>query len=158
MGTDCPSAAGQTDSRRASVFLYPLIRTTTILGPGEELTACQWRVIFNYMVECTLTLDRIFASLADATRRDMLQRLRGSRQLSIGQIAAHYPLTFAGIAKHLKVLEEAGLVKKRRAGKQQIVQIVPKTIAAARTYLDQYGDLINERFDRLDALLAGRRS
>ena len=110
------------------------------------------------MVECTLTLDRIFASLADATRRDMLRRLRGSRQLSIGQIAAHYPLTFAGIAKHLKVLEEAGLVKKRRAGKQQIVQIVPKTIAAARNYLDQYGDLINERFDRLDALLAGRRS
>jgi DNA-binding transcriptional ArsR family regulator len=110
------------------------------------------------MVECNLTLDRIFASLADATRRDMLRLLRRSRELSIGQIAAHYSLTFAGIAKHLKVLEQAGLVKKRRAGKQQMVQIAPKTIAAARSYLDQYGEIINERYDRLDALLAGRRS
>jgi DNA-binding transcriptional ArsR family regulator len=108
------------------------------------------------MVECSPGLDNIFFSLADATRRDMLRLLRKSTELSIGQIAAHYPLTFAGIAKHLTVLEQAGLVKKRRAGKQQMVQIVPKTIAAARSYLDQYAKLINERFDRLDALLTGK--
>jgi|ERR1700685_2294693 DNA-binding transcriptional ArsR family regulator len=108
------------------------------------------------MVECRPALDNIFFSLADATRRDMLRLLRKSTELSIGQIAAHYPLTFAGIAKHLTVLEEAGLVKKRRAGKQQMVQIVPKTIAAARSYLDQYAELINERFDRLDGLLTGK--
>jgi len=108
------------------------------------------------MVECRPALDNIFFSLADATRRDMLRLLRKSTELSIGQIAAHYPLTFAGIAKHLTVLEGAGLVKKRRAGKQQMVRIVPKTITTARSYLDQYAELINERFDRLDALLTGK--
>src|ERR1700685_4002754 len=104
------------------------------------------------MVECRPALDDIFFSLADATRRDMLRLLRKSTELSVGQIAAHYPLTFAGIAKHLKVLEDAGLVRKRRAGKQQMVQIVPTAIATARGHLDQYADLMNERFDRLDAL------
>lgn len=109
------------------------------------------------MVECNPALDDIFFSLADATRRDMLRLLRKSTQLSIGQIAAHYPLTFAAIAKHVVVLEQAGLVKKRRAGKQQMVQIVPTAIAAARGYLDQYADLVNERFERLDALLTRKR-
>lgn len=83
----------------------------------------------------------------------MLALLRESAEMGIGEIAAHYRLTFAGIAKHIKVLEKSGLVKKRRVGKQQLVSLRPKTAALARDYLNQYADLVNERFDRLDALL-----
>jgi DNA-binding transcriptional ArsR family regulator len=109
------------------------------------------------MVERDSALDRIFFSLSDATRRDMLGLLRRSPEMGVGEIAAHYRLTFAGVAKHVKVLEAAGLVKKRRAGKQQMVSLRPETAARARDYLNQYASIINERFDRLDALLTRTR-
>lgn len=87
----------------------------------------------------------------------MLGLLRNSAELGVGEIATHYELTFAGVAKHIKVLEDAGLVKKRRSGKQQLVSLQPETAARARDYLDQYADIVNERFDRLDALLTRRK-
>lgn len=87
----------------------------------------------------------------------MLGLLRNSKELGVGEIAAHYELTFAGVAKHIKVLEGAGLVKKRRSGKQQLVSLQPETAARARDYLDQYAEIVNERFDRLDALLTGSK-
>lgn len=87
----------------------------------------------------------------------MLERLGNSTELGVGEIAAHYALTFAGVAKHIKVLESAGLVRKRRAGKQQMVRLCPETAALARDYLDQYADIAIERFDRLEKLLSGSK-
>lgn len=101
-------------------------------------------------------LDRIFFSLSDATRRGVLGLLRQSGELSVGEIADHYQLTFAGVAKHVKALEAAQLVKKRRDGKQQLVSLRPETLAEARDYLNQYANMVNERFDRLEALLTRR--
>ena len=106
------------------------------------------------MVECNSELDNIFFSLSDATRRDVLGLLQSSDEMGVGEIAAHYRLTFAGIAKHIKVLETAGLVRKRRVGKQQLVSLRPDKAALARDYLNQYADIANARFDRLDALLS----
>lgn len=113
-------------------------------------------VSFNRMVEYSTKLDRIFYSLSDGTRRDMLALLRGSDEMAVGEIAAHYSLTFAGVAKHIAVLEGAGLVAKRREGKRQLVSLRPETAARARDYLNQYADIVQERFDRLDALIARR--
>ncbi len=106
------------------------------------------------MVEYNHTLDTIFQSLADSTRRDMLRLLRVYKSMSIGEIAAHYRLTFAGTSKHLKVLESAKLITKRRRGKQQIVSLSPTAFKTADSYLEDYRQLWQGRFDRLETLIS----
>jgi DNA-binding transcriptional ArsR family regulator len=102
------------------------------------------------MVEQTLTLDTVFGSLADPTRRDILKRV-ARRELSIGEIANAYDLTFAAISKHLAVLERAKLVTKHREGKQQMVRIEPKTLKRASAELQSYQAMWEGRLDRLEA-------
>lgn len=71
----------------------------------------------------------------------------------MGEIARHYDISFAGIAKHVDVLSRAGLVTKTRQGKEQIVEIVPEALANANGYLETYRNLWERRLDRLDAYL-----
>jgi DNA-binding transcriptional ArsR family regulator len=104
------------------------------------------------MVEYTLSLDSIFSSLADPTRRDMLRRLI-NESLSIGELAKPYNLTFAAISKHIKVLEKAQLIIKQRRGKEQMVSVAPLALKGAADYLENYRLLWDERFQSLDKLL-----
>ncbi|NJM97912.1 MAG: winged helix-turn-helix transcriptional regulator [Phormidesmis sp. RL_2_1] len=104
------------------------------------------------MVERSANLDIIFKSLADATRRDILQRV-SQKSLSISALAEPYELSFAAIAKHISVLETAQLITKRREGKQHMISLVPKTLATALTHLEQYEKLWQDRFDALETLL-----
>jgi DNA-binding transcriptional ArsR family regulator len=97
-------------------------------------------------------LDSIFGSLADPTRRDILHRL-ASGELTIGAIAEPYHLTFAAISKHVKLLERARLVVKRRQGKQQYVALSPQAFANASDYLEWYRNLWEHSLDRLDVYL-----
>ena len=105
------------------------------------------------MVEYTIDLDSVFSSLADATRRDILDRV-SQRSQSIGELAEeHKHLSFAAIAKHIAVLEEAHLVIKKREGRYQIISANPKTITVASDALERYKALWDARFDALDSLL-----
>jgi uncharacterized protein YndB with AHSA1/START domain/DNA-binding transcriptional ArsR family regulator len=104
------------------------------------------------MVEYSPELDQVFGSLSDPTRRDILNRV-ARQDMSVGEIAAHYPLTFAAIAKHLVVLERAKLIRKSRRGKEQIVAISPQTLAVASDYLEKYRELWESRLDSLDRFL-----
>lgn len=104
------------------------------------------------MVEYALSLDEVFGSLADPTRRDILRRV-SRRQMTISEIASRYDLTFAAVSKHLKVLEKAKLIIKRRRGKEQLVQLAPQTIKSANEYLEFYRAFWEERLDSLDAYL-----
>jgi len=103
------------------------------------------------MVE-SIALDNLFMALADATRRSILAQV-AEAEMSIGEIARHYSLTFAAVSKHIKVLERAGLITKRRRGKEQIVIIVPGTLAVARQQIERYARMWRDRFAGLDALL-----
>lgn len=103
------------------------------------------------MVEC-MELDDIFASLADRTRRDILKRL-DDRQLSISEIALPYNLTFAAVSKHLKVLEKANLITKKRRGKEQLVSISPEGLKKADEYIESYRRLWEGRLDSLEEYL-----
>lgn len=104
------------------------------------------------MVERTIELDNIFASLADPTRRDILARVaRG--ELSVGDIAAVYDMSFAAISKHLTVLASAKLIVKRREGKKQMVSLSPDALHSADEYLEQYRQLWEQKFNKLDVLL-----
>lgn len=100
------------------------------------------------MVEYTLSLDTIFGSLADPTRRDILQRVSG-QELSVGEIASPYDLTLAAVSKHLKVLEKAKLIIKHRKGKAQMVRLAPVAFQDAADYLKFYERLLNRRLDAL---------
>jgi DNA-binding transcriptional ArsR family regulator len=104
------------------------------------------------MVERNNSLDEIFGALADPIRRDILRRLMNA-QYSVSQIAQDYQISLAAVAKHLKVLEKAQLVMKRRRGKEQIVSIAPQALKDASNYLAQYESLWNYRFDALDKVL-----
>ena len=104
------------------------------------------------MVEQKYSLDTIFNSLSNPTRRDILKRI-STRSMNVGAIAQQYTLSFAGVAKHLGVLERAGLIKKTRQGKEQIITVDPIALAAATKYLEEYKLLWEQRLDSLDAFL-----
>lgn len=98
-------------------------------------------------------VDRIFHALADATRRDILRRTLAG-EASISQLAAAYDMSFAAVQKHVAVLGRAGLVVKKRAGREQHVRGNPQTIERARVLLDRLEQIWRTRIERLDALLA----
>lgn len=100
------------------------------------------------MVEYALQLDSTFSALSDPTRRDVLSRV-SRQELSIGEIAEDYDLTFAAVSKHIKVLEKARLIVKRKRGKEQIVSAAPQALADAYEYLDEYKQLWETRLDAL---------
>jgi len=97
-------------------------------------------------------VDRIFHALADATRRDILNRtLVGDT--SVSRLADAYDMSFAAVQKHVAVLEGAGLVTKETRGRERLVRADPTTIARAQGLLDAYAAVWRSRVDRLDALL-----
>jgi DNA-binding transcriptional ArsR family regulator len=104
------------------------------------------------MVEREAYINNLFGSLADPTRRDILQRLINA-QHTVSQLAQNYSVSFAAVAKHLNVLEKAKLIVKKRHGKEQIVSIAPDALHDASKYLAQYEALWNKRFDALDNIL-----
>lgn len=104
------------------------------------------------MVEYSMNLDLVFQSLADPTRRDILERL-SKVSMTVGQIARDYDLTFAAVSKHLKVMEKAKLVVKQRRGREQVVSASPGTVKDASEYLRRYEAMWNDRFDALDEYL-----
>lgn len=104
------------------------------------------------MVESTLQLNLIFGSLADPTRRDILRRA-SKKEYSIGEIASYYDMTLAAISKHLKVLEKAKLIVKKKRGKESVVQLSPTAFADASAYLKHYERLWNNRLDSLERYL-----
>jgi DNA-binding transcriptional ArsR family regulator len=97
-------------------------------------------------------LGDVFASLSDATRRDILKRI-SRRTMNIGQIAQPYSISFAAVAKHVEVLVRARLVTKTRQGKEQVIALNPASLAAANRYLEQYREMWEQRLDSLDRYL-----
>jgi len=97
--------------------------------------------------------DRVFHALADATRRDILQRtLEG--QHSVSALARQYPMSFAAVQKHVAVLEGAGLVIKQRKGREQLVRGNVDTMRRAYRLLEQFEAVWQGRIDRIGEMLA----
>lgn len=99
-------------------------------------------------------LDSIFHALADPTRRGMLRRLTEG-ECSVSELAAPCDMSLAGASKHIKVLERAGLVGRRIAGRTHRVRLRPDVLADAHAWLGFY-----ERFwaGRLEALAVALRA
>lgn len=97
--------------------------------------------------------DRVFQALADATRRDIVERTM-QREHSVSALAELYPMSFAAVQKHVAVLEEAHLVTKRREGRRRLVSGNVAAIREASRLLDQLEGLWRERIERIDEILA----
>jgi DNA-binding transcriptional ArsR family regulator len=97
-------------------------------------------------------VDRIFHALADATRRDIVRRAITGEH-SISELARRYPMSLTAVQKHVAVLEDAGLVVKRRHGREQHVMGQHDALALAQRLLDDYERLWHGRFDRMSTML-----
>ncbi|RYD49401.1 MAG: ArsR family transcriptional regulator [Sphingomonadales bacterium] len=106
--------------------------------------------MLNHMVE--QRLDATFRALADPTRRGMLAHLALGEQ-SVGALAEPFAMSFAGAAKHLKVLEDAGLVARRKAGRSYMCSLKAGPLGEADQWLRQWEQFWNVRLDALEALI-----
>jgi DNA-binding transcriptional ArsR family regulator len=100
--------------------------------------------------------DRVFHALADPTRRDIVKRAMQGEH-SVSALARRYPMSFAAVQKHVAVLEEAGLVAKRRQGREQLVRGNVDTVRRACQLLEQFEAVWRGRIDRMGELLANDR-
>jgi DNA-binding transcriptional ArsR family regulator len=98
-------------------------------------------------------LSRVFAALADPTRRDMVARL-ATGDATVGQLAAPYAVSMQAVSKHLKVLEAAGLISRSRDAQRRPVHLEAEVLAQATEWLERYRREAEARFQRLDAVLA----
>lgn len=98
--------------------------------------------------------DRVFAALADPTRRDIVARVL-RQEASVSSLAERYPMSFAAVQRHVAVLERAGLVHKEQRGRERFVRGDVDRVRAAARLLDRYEQIWHERVRRIDELLAG---
>ena len=103
-------------------------------------------------MQIALDHDRIFGALGDATRRDIVRRAIHGKE-GVAELAAHYPMSFAAVQKHIAILERAGLVTKHRVGRRKVVRTNLEGLRVARRVLDRYEDLWRERVERMNQLI-----
>ena len=105
------------------------------------------------MVKCSpRLLNRTFAALADPTRRRILEHLaQGDRCVS--DLARPYSMSLPAVSKHLRVLENAGLIRRRRRGRVHSLKLEARPMQQAQAWIEEYRKFWEESFDRLDQYL-----
>ena len=98
-------------------------------------------------------LSRVFAALADPTRRDLVARLTVA-DATVNELAAPYEVSVQAISKHLKVLEDAGLVTKSRRAQTRPVHLEAEVFDLMTAWIERYRRQAEQRYRRLDAVLA----
>ena len=94
-----------------------------------------------------------FAALGDPTRLAILARLADQGEMTVQEIAQPFAMTLPAVSQHLKVLEHAGLILRRRDGQRRPCQIRPERLAEAMTWLNFTQRAWEARFDRLGSFL-----
>lgn len=102
--------------------------------------------------ESTEQLNRAFAALADPTRRELVARLAGA-DATVGELAEPYDMSLQAISKHVKVLEEAGLVTRSKDAQRRPVHLDAEVFDLMTKWIERYRREAEERYRRLDALL-----
>lgn len=97
-------------------------------------------------------LSRVFSALADPIRRDMVARL-SEGDATVNELAEPYAVTLQAVSKHLKVLEDAGLVTRTREAQRRPVHLEAEVFDLMTKWIERYRRQAEERYRRLDALL-----
>lgn len=98
-------------------------------------------------------LDAAFAALSDPTRRDLVARL-AIGDATVSELAAPYAMTIQAVSKHLNVLAAAGLVTKRPQAQRRLVHLEADALRALTGWVEHYARLAEQRYARLDDVLA----
>jgi DNA-binding transcriptional ArsR family regulator len=104
------------------------------------------------MVQYQARLDDAFAALSDPTRRGILIKL-GRRDASITELAQKFGMTLTGMKKHVTVLEDAGLVTTKKAGRVRTARLGPRNLDEESAWIETYRRMLDERMDRLEDFL-----
>ncbi len=97
-------------------------------------------------------LDSAFSALADGTRRAIVERL-ASGEACVTDLAAPFRMSLPAVSKHLRVLEDAGLVRRRREGRTHYLSLSGEPLGAAAEWLERHRRFWESSFDRLAAML-----
>lgn len=119
-------------------------------GPGPSYS------LLNRLVEEAVVderLSKVFAALADPTRRDIVARL-ATEDATVGELAEPYAVSVQAISKHLKVLEGAGLISKTKVGQSREVHLEAEVLDLMTGWIERYRRRAEQRYQRLDAVLA----
>jgi DNA-binding transcriptional ArsR family regulator len=96
-------------------------------------------------------IDAVFHALSHQSRRDMVARL-SEGELTVGELAEPLAMSLAAASKHVKVLENAGLLRRTISGRQHLCRLEPQPLATAHQWLSFYETFWSDRLDALDAL------
>ncbi|WP_306250300.1 helix-turn-helix transcriptional regulator [Parvularcula sp. IMCC14364] len=103
-----------------------------------------------------IELDLVFSALADPTRRGMLAQL-AQGETNVGALAESYAMSQPAISKHVRVLEKAGLIKRKKHGRQHLIRVNPQPIEEAQSWIGQYARFWKSQFDAVDAYLEAKK-
>jgi DNA-binding transcriptional ArsR family regulator len=103
----------------------------------------------------TATLDRVFSAVADPTRRAILARLAES-DARVTVLARAFPISLNSTSKHIRVLEGAGLVRRKVRGREHILSLDPAPLADAAEWIEHYRRFWSDQLASLDAFVTGR--
>ena len=108
------------------------------------------------MVHFSTSLNEAFTAFADPTRRGILERL-GRREASITELADAFDMTLTGVKKHVRLLEDAGLVRTEKIGRVRTCRLGPRRLAEEAAWITQYQQILDARLDRLGEFLERTR-
>ncbi len=106
----------------------------------------------------TKTLDRVFHALSDETRREILRRI-ARRECTVGELAAPFKMSLSAVSKHIKVLENARLLKRTRDGRVHRCMMDPRPLKQASDVISYYQQFWDNHFDQMERYFekSGRR-
>ncbi len=108
----------------------------------------------KYLSSAEPALDRIFLALGDPSRRHIVSQLAARGALGVGEASAGLALSPAGITKHVKVLEDAGLLSRRLEGRRHVLSLESDRLLLAEDWIDRYRTLWTQSLSRLASLAA----
>jgi DNA-binding transcriptional ArsR family regulator len=97
-------------------------------------------------------LDQVYGAIADPTRRAILGLLAAGDE-NVGGLAGRFPMSFNAVSKHVKVLERAGLVRRRVQGREHVLRLEPGPLREASRWLEHYRIFWDARLDALETML-----
>jgi DNA-binding transcriptional ArsR family regulator len=103
----------------------------------------------------TATLDRVFSAVSDPTRRAILARLAES-DARVTDVASAFPISLNSTSKHIRVLEGAGLVRRKVSGREHILSLDPAPLADAAEWIEHYRRFWSDQLAALDAFVTRR--
>lgn len=100
-------------------------------------------------------LDSVFHALSDSTRRDILLRLKGG-PIGVSGLCETYAMSLPAVAKHVRVLEDAGLARSHKEGRVRTVEANPEAVRAAANWINHYSNFWNEALGKFAEFLAAQ--